>query len=297
MKKIIILILSLFLLTACSVEAAVPPQPMPVRFIFIHDGTPVENFKVKLTIGSETIERYTNPIGGIEVDVGEGSGDFKNANPYTDTLTLNCGFSVCNKNYDIRTLDTPYKETFALTERPETSCPPCGGGGGGCSCTYTESKCRDLYPCEECEAQSCPICPSTDCPDCVDIVCPTCDDCKDIHDKCPDEIRKECLTGDYCPDCPSDSWASEIIAGILGLAGGLGIYFKIFNKKIFTGGNTGIKTYRGKDGELKLLHKHPGTKGYHDPNISHRTPETHPKGMIDCSKHYFKNKKGEWEYK
>lgn len=29
------------------------------------------------------------------------------------------------------------------------------------------------------------------------VECPECDWCKDIHDKCPDEIKAECETGDY----------------------------------------------------------------------------------------------------
>lgn len=34
---------------------------------------------------------------------------------------------------------------------------------------------------------------------------PFVDYCNDIHDRCPDEIKEECLTGDYCPatTCPS----------------------------------------------------------------------------------------------
>lgn len=71
--------------------------------------------------------------------------------------------------------------------------------------------------------------------------------------------------------------------------------FKLGNDKIFTGVRTGMKTYRGRNGELKIHHKHPGTRGYHSPNISHRAPETHPKGMIDVSGHY-KKVDGEWRY-
>lgn len=36
--------------------------------------------------------------------------------------------------------------------------------------------------------------------------CPI-EDCKDIHDRCPDEIKEECLTSDYCPEpvkCPTN---------------------------------------------------------------------------------------------
>ena len=131
---------------------------------------------------------------------------------------------------------------------------------------------------------------------------------------CPAPTEAECketvCETTYCPDklcpppvceeqtCPEDGdLAAVIITGILSALGGAGIFFKLFNNKIFTGSNTGLKTYRGKDGNLKLLHKHPGTSGYHNPDTQHRAPETHPKGMIDVSNHYQKNSKGEWEYR
>ncbi len=144
-------------------------------------------------------------------------------------------------------------------------------------------------------------CPSLSCPDYTCAECPTVPVSTQLV--CPDKegtdtISGECPDGTVC-DCPESGsntlWVS-ILVGILSAGGGVGIFFKLFNNKIFTGKGTGVKTYRGRDGELKIHHKHPGTRGYHDTNINHKAPETHPKGKTDCSKHYFKNEKGLWEY-
>jgi len=42
----------------------------------------------------------------------------------------------------------------------------------------------------------------------VEIPCKpcVCDWCKDILDKCPDEIMEECLTGDYCIPCEKQGY-------------------------------------------------------------------------------------------
>ncbi len=123
---------------------------------------------------------------------------------------------------------------------------------------------------EECVATVCP--PVVDCP-----TCPIID----------------------CPEVPEDEGdlAARLITGVLSALGGAGIFFKLFNNKIFTSSNTGMKTYRGRDGTLKIHHKHPGTRGYHNPDTSHRAPETHPKGAVDVANHYQKNSKGDWEYR
>ncbi len=135
--------------------------------------------------------------------------------------------------------------------------------------------------------------------------CPEVTDCKDTvcEPKACTPVPCSpvpCTPVEDCPeqDCPEDGdLVGRIITGILSALGGAGIFFKLFNSKIFTSSNTGMKTYRGRDGDLKLHHKHPGTRGYHDPDISHRSPETHPKGAVDVANHYQKNSKGEWEYR
>ncbi len=173
---------------------------------------------------------------------------------------------------------------------PPLSCPSCGGGGGG-SCSGGGGYLREV------EAD-CPACITDTCP--PKEVCPAENSCPP-RETCLIATMEECSTmypGKPCPETDSSGnpiWVTILVA-ILGAGGGAGIYFKLFNGVIFTSSNTGVKKYRGRDGELKIHHKHPGTRGYHDTEVMHRKPETHPKGMIDCSKHYVKNADGEWEY-
>ncbi len=119
----------------------------------------------------------------------------------------------------------------------------------------------------------------------------------------PCEVCTGCIIQEPCeeviePTCPpvTNNLSAIIITGILTLAGGAAIFFKLFNNKMVTGVGYGVKFYRGRDGTLKITHKHPGTTGYHNSNTSHRNPEKHPRDMVDCSGHYQKNSKGEWEY-
>lgn len=158
---------------------------------------------------------------------------------------------------------------------PPASCPSCSGGtcdgSGTCYCPDD-----DCPTCDECDERECP----------EPEVCPAVEECPVVEDiECPE---------DECSDSPTALIA--IIVGILSAAGGAGAFFGLFNNKIFTSPRTGMKTYRGQDGELKIHHKHPGTTGYHCTTISHRAPETHPKGKVDVANHYFKNDKGLWEY-
>ncbi len=134
------------------------------------------------------------------------------------------------------------------------------------------------------------VCDETECTEeeCIETVCP--------KTTCPIYPKTTCPEEKTCPPVTTNL-AAIIITGILGLAGGAGIFFKLFNNKIFLSSNTGVKMYRGRDGTLKTLHKHPGTRGYHNPQTSHRDPEKHPRGMIDVAKHYQKNSSGEWEYR
>lgn len=256
------------------VSSALPPVPMPVRFFFTHNGAVVQNFKVELTVGSETITRYTNENGGIGADVGEGSADFQNADPYADTLTLTCGFSVCNKNYIIRNMDLPYREDFILTESPPTSCSPCSCGGGSSSCYYTQEKCSSLYPCEDTVCRicpSCPTCPSSDCPICN--VCSTC------------EVCKEC-EAQTCPVCPEPSVLTGVLIAIVTfLAGGGAVYLKF-------GLKTRIKIVKV-NGIDKVYHQHEIVSGFHNPDTTHRT-QPHLKGELLPK--YEKDISGSWIY-
>jgi len=149
------------------------------------------------------------------------------------------------------------------------------------------------------------VCPS--CPECP--VCEVCDECpKDTTpyaecdsccETCPEDTtpyNEEDCVNFICTDCEDDMniiWAT--LFSIIAAAGGATVMFKFGNNKVFTGVRTGMKIYRGRDGNLKIYHKHPGTKGYHNPEITHRKPENHPKGMIDVAKHYQKID-SEWRY-
>ena len=131
-------------------------------------------------------------------------------------------------------------------------------------------------------------CPEPTEEECIDTVCETY-----TPITCPTE--KVCVET-TCPEQDGNLLAI-ILTGILGMGGGAGIFFKLFNNKMVTGIGYGVKFYRGRDGTLKQTHKHPGTRGYHNPETSHRDPEKHPRGMIDCTGHYSKNPSGLWEYR
>ena len=130
---------------------------------------------------------------------------------------------------------------------------------------------------------------------CEEVICPTCEVKECVEQTCP--ACDVCTTCEVCPECEDGiSLMVTALVGILTAAGGAGVMFKLFNDKMFVGKNTGVKSYRGRNGELKIHHKHPGTTGYHSTETSHRDPEKHPKGMIDVGNKYLKNAKGEWEF-
>lgn len=121
MKKMITLFW--ILLLASVAFAASPPFPSPVEFAFFYEGEPVENFQIELSLEGEKITKVTNELGKLSVDVGSGSPDFKTAKELDlrfAKLTITCGLDVCNKQYDLYELDTPYRESFILLEEPET---------------------------------------------------------------------------------------------------------------------------------------------------------------------------------
>lgn len=291
MKKLITLF-GICLLLASMGFAAAPPTPMPVVFGFVYDGQPVNNFQVELILGQDTIKRSTNKQGQLMVDVGTGSPDFpnsKNIDLRTAKIKLNCGFSVCNKEWSIWDLDTPYEESFVLAETPPVTCPTCdcscsGGGSGGVIYKCTEDICESDYPCADGDTRECTAeqCEKTVCP--AEKICP------------PEKQCEICDTGNACPIPEEEDNAGAIIISILGslLAGGLGGWFFTKNKAL--GKNAGLKIYMGRDGTEKLLHKHPGILGYHNPETHHRDlNERHPKGQLFPK--YEKDASGIWMYK
>lgn len=102
-----------------------------------------------------------------------------------------------------------------------------------------------------------------------------CGDC-DISLICP-----ECPKCGVCPTIPEGTELWKLIVGALialGLGGAGGYLIK--RKEAMSKG-VGLKIYTGRDGKEKVLHKHPGIKGYHDPFVSHRVKqERHDKGEL-----------------
>lgn len=111
-----------------------------------------------------------------------------------------------------------------------------------------------------------------------------------VSGPCPECVCPEC----ECPpvvECPvNDMTNEELVALIIGtiviLGGGLfvGKNMKLTAAQMekVVGNGQGLKVYKSRDGKtVKVLHKHYGIRGYHDPNTSHKDPdERHPKGII-----------------
>lgn len=102
------------------------------------------------------------------------------------------------------------------------------------------------------------------------------------------------------PEAPVDGELSfslwQVIAGLViaAGAGGLGGFLVKKNEALHKG--VGVKLYTGRDGKEKVVHKHPGIRGYHPTGTEHRLKrERHPKGMLNPM--YEKASDGEWTYK
>ena len=123
------------------------------------------------------------------------------------------------------------------------------------------------------------------CSDCGDCICPgqecpACPECKETSCDVPEEDR-----GVF--------WL--VVTGLLAGAGGLGIGGYFIKKKEALGIGLGVKIYTKRDGTEGVLHKHPGIRGYHNPNTSHRdVRERHLKGETDPT--YKKDSEGVWRY-
>lgn len=272
MKKIIIPIL-LFCLMAVIVIA--PPVPFIVYGHVEWNEQLLTGAKLQLTnveTGYSEITQ-TDSYGYWQSDAG-------NFMSYGQTLKVKvldgCGTTdTCEKsvkfNVDYAVID------FSITGT--LSCPPCtcscggggGGGGGGSSCTYYETKCKELYPCATCEPQNCPVCK-------ICQVCPTCKECEVVT--CPPEK--------VCPTCPEPFSLWEIIITLIMsfVAGGGAIYFK-FGRK------TKIKIMKV-NGIDKVYHQHEGVAGFHNPDTTHRS-EPHNKGELLPK--YEQDSIGIWRYK
>ncbi len=106
--------------------------------------------------------------------------------------------------------------------------------------------------------------------------------------QCPEEIV------DGCPEEPDSNTLAMVLTALFGAAvGGTGIYF--FKKREAAVKGTGLKTYVSTDGKIKVLHKHPGIRGYHNPSTSHRVlHEKHPRG--EYTPLYEKDVNGVYKY-
>lgn len=120
------------------------------------------------------------------------------------------------------------------------------------------------------------------------------DDAQIPDKECPAPIVCDaCPVVDECQEPESDgvSFWYMIATGLAGL--GVGSYF-IKRKEALSKG-VGLKFYTGRDGSEKIFHKHPGIKGYHNPETRHiDADERHPKGELTPK--YEKDSDGEWYY-
>lgn len=261
MKKLLSLLV--FLTLMGSLAYAMPTFPMIISGSIINEGNSegIEVTLINVRTGEEMV-CLTDSVGYFQFNpqnmvFGIKDGDDFEIEVEGETLIID------DFNYNTY---APYETEFDLTGKicPPLICP------------------KDTTPYAECDS----CCPEDTTP------YESCESC------CPEDDTPYVHCDSCCEDCPPPTvdafWI--LVAGILSAVGGAGVMFKYGNNKIFTGVRTGMKTYRGQNGELKIKHKHPGTRGYHNPEIMHRKPETHPKGMIDVSGHYEKVD-GEWRYK
>jgi hypothetical protein len=75
---------------------------------------------------------------------------------------------------------------------------------------------------------------------------------------------------------------------------GAGIYAT--RKKILGLHGWGLKVYTKRNGEVSVHHKHHGIKGYHSPDVSHRSSYVrHPRGELK-PEYIYNQEKQRWEY-
>ncbi len=204
-------------------------------------------------------------------------------------VTDGCGTGdTCEKSFSA--YSTEYSDwaeiDFSITGNlacPPINCPSTSCGGS--SCSYSESKCESLYPSEE------KTCPGTSCSE--PITCPEEKVCPQVED-CP-----VCGDEGESPNPDDEDGFNYFLAVLFAVAGGgIGSYAMYKTKQgeaVTYKKGTGYKVYVGNDGTLKEVHKHPGTRGYHDIQNKHRPAiECHPPGTKTPL--YEKNVDGEWEY-
>lgn len=243
MKKILTILIGLIL--AVSLVSAIDrsPQPRPFSLFFKYNNENVVGLDVTFRIGDQSVVKTTNRFGGVGVDldlgyspdfsIGRGLSDW---DLYSQVLVVSCDLDLCDKVYAFKDFSTPYDETFVLSKAPPVTCSPCNcGGGGGGSCSYTEAKCNNLYPCED--TNECPIIPCEVCKVCED--CPVTEDCE------------VCKSGEVCPECEKPSTTVvNIVWGLIALV--LTIAGLVLGGYSWYPGFKGLATWRIKEG-IKAL--------------------------------------------
>ena len=304
MKKIILF--GLFVILMCGLVIAQPPVPNPVTFFITVNGESVgDGVIVKVTnmgTGEDLIRGLNTHNGGVTFDLSEFEQGyrFRTNRLAGDSLKVTCDVSVlCSEEFVIG--QTPFIKTLEVNDvnikyvcfdgsevEKKSDCPVVTTTIDTTTITPTTvvptTTPVTTVVTTTSVTPTTPLWTTTTTEKVVVITKIFCEDGSEVFDPV---------------DCPKKGfdWLVVGVVALLGLAGGAAIFFKLFNNFIFTGSRTGVKTYRGRDGKLKLFHKHPGTTGYHSPDVVHRKPENHPKGMIDVGKGYVKNSRGLWEYK
>jgi hypothetical protein len=250
-------ILAMLLLSGVAIGA---PTPLVIYGKAEFSGNVYANAEVVIRDGVGPIGAvYTSSKGVYLVDVANLKHPGGNSISVGETLYLEiCPASECKKS--VKVGSDPVEVNFGVSQEPVIVEPPIV---------------------------------DDDVEDDDDVVC-------DVEDKvCPDELVCDAeACADFVKDCEPESVAGlslwEILAGILiGLGAGAGGYFVKRKEAISKG--VGLKIYKGVSGEEKVLHKHPGIKGYHDPQVRHReVHERHDVGELTPA--YVKDANGVWIY-
>lgn len=229
------------LVLLCSVVAGFG-YPMPIAGKVINEGD-LSGIKVIVTNHNtgESHAIYTDTAGHFLI---EWANTLQKAE-IGDRFTIESnGVSV-----DAVFQGAPIEVTLDLRGKVCPKCPECP---------------EDTTPYAQCDS-CCPevVCPEPEpCPE-----CPSCPECPEIPE-CP-----------VCPECPVQDW--NWILFVIGAVAGAGIGIYSTRNRIIGKKRTGIKIYTKTDGTVATLHKHPGIRGYHNPNTIHKnTLIRHKRGEL-----------------
>jgi len=269
------------LLVLSSIASASIPAPLPINGKLVGDNVGNQLVQIKNLRTDEVQEFYTTGSGEYLVDAWNFPSHYIYGDNFEIRIPVCAGMSpTCiktetyNGQVEIYTL-FDLGDTIDCPSCPACECGSCGGGSSGGGVYCTEEKCAEDYPCE-----TCPTCPDPEtCPECNVATCE--DIC--VEEICPEVVCEEVV----CPECEGVSWTAGLWMLAMAILGGLGGTYFTRNQTLF--GNVGIKRYKD-----KVLHRHPGIRGYHDPMTSHRDKkERHPKGEVNPK---FEKVDGVWTF-